>query len=142
MVNTRAVAISGSPYKLLDIIMEFKIKLANQVISVICQYEYTMKACKEYIINSENSIFTVCATDDEITAEIYIADETIDVGYAEFICLYRKIAEILPHYNCVVMHSAAITYKDSAILLLLQAEQAKAHILNYGSRHLRIRLIS
>ena len=29
-----------------------------------------MKACKEYIINSENSIFTVCATDDEITAEI------------------------------------------------------------------------
>ena len=50
--------------------MEFKIKLANQVISVICQYEYTMKSCKEYIINSENSIFTVCATDDEITAEI------------------------------------------------------------------------
>lgn len=106
--------------------MEFKIKLANQVISVICQYEYTMKACKEYIINSENSIFTVCATDDEITAEINIADETIDVGYAEFICLYRKIAELLSHYNCVVMHGAAITYKDSAILFIAPSGTGKS----------------
>lgn len=106
--------------------MEFKIKLANQVISIICQYEYTLKACKEYIVNSENSIFTVCAADDEITAEINSANDPVDAGYAEFICLYRKIAELLPHYNCVVMHGAAITHKDFAILFVAPSGTGKS----------------
>lgn len=106
--------------------MEFKIKLANQVISVICQYEYSLKACKEYIVDLGIPTFTVCVTDDEITAEINSADKTIDVGYAEFICLYRKIAELLPHYNCVVMHGAAITYKDSAILFIAPSGTGKS----------------
>lgn len=106
--------------------MEFKIKLANQVISVICQYEYTLKACKEYIINSRNSIFTVCVTDHEIRAEIDNAVDPIDAGCAEFICLYRKIAELLPRYNCMVVHGAAITYKDSAILFIAPSGTGKS----------------
>ncbi len=106
--------------------MEFKIKLANQVISVICQYEYTLKACKEYIVNSCNSAFTVCVTDEEITEEIDNADFSVDVGYAEYICLYRKIAELLPRYNCVVMHGAAITYNDSAILFVAPSGTGKS----------------
>lgn len=106
--------------------IEFKIKLANQVISVICRYEYTLKACKEYIVNFGDSIFTVCATDEEITAEIDNVDISVDVGYAEFICLYRKIAELLPNYSCVVMHGAAITYKDSAILFVAPSGTGKS----------------
>lgn len=106
--------------------MEFKIKLANQIISVISQCEYTLKACKEYIVDSGNPIFTVCVTDHEIRAEIDNSVDPVDVGYAEFICLYRKIAELLPHYNCVVMHGAAITYKDPAILFVAPSGTGKS----------------
>lgn len=106
--------------------MEFKIKLANQVISVICKYEYVLKACKEYIVDLGTPTFTVCVKDDEITAEIDNTVDSIDAGYAEFICLYRKIAELLPHYNSVVMHGAAITYKDSAILFIAPSGTGKS----------------
>lgn len=106
--------------------MELKIKLANQVITVICQYEYTLTACKEYIVDFGTPTFTVCVKDDEITAEIDNTVDSIDAGYAEFICLYRKIAELLPHYNSVVMHGAAITYKDSAILFVAPSGTGKS----------------
>ena len=106
--------------------MEFNIKLANQIISVISQYEYAFKASKEYIVESGEPIFTVCASKEEIQAEAAKADEPLDLAYVEFICLYRKIAELLPLYNCVVIHGAAITYKDSAILFVAPSGTGKS----------------
>ena len=106
--------------------MKFAIRLADRVISVTCQHEYTLKACKEYIVDAGEPAFAVCATDDEVRLEMQSASEPIDAAYAEFICLYRKIAEELPRYHCIVTHGAAISYKGAAILFTAPSGTGKS----------------
>lgn len=105
---------------------KFNIKLTEAAISINCKYDYTIRACKDYIVNSPSIIFSVFATEEDITDEINHSETLVSRDYAEFICLYRKIAEQLPKHNCVVMHGAAITYKDSALLFVAPSGTGKS----------------
>lgn len=52
--------------------------------------------------------FTVCVTEEEIAEEARVSPlESKD--YLEYICAYRKIAELLPDYDAFVLHGAVIT---------------------------------
>ena len=104
----------------------FNIKLAENVISMNCKYSYTSDACKAYAVNTPVADFSVFASDKEIETEMKEAKMAVHAGYAEFICLYRKIAERLPLYNCMVVHGAAITYKGSALLFTAPSGTGKS----------------
>lgn len=105
---------------------EFNLKLAELIISIKCRFEYTMRACENYILESGSSNFSVFVNDSEIWEEINNSTSKINKGYAEFICIYRKIAEQLPRYNCIVMHGAAITYQDLALLFVAPSGTGKS----------------
>lgn len=106
---------------------KFNIKIADIIISISSRYDYTSRACKDYIVDSSYADFSVFSTNEDIAAEINSNSEAlVFADYAEFICLYRKIAEQLPKYDCIVMHGAAITYKDSALLFVAPSGTGKS----------------
>lgn len=51
--------------------------------------------------------FTVAVTDEELEAEYRLCPAREE--YLEFVCAYRKIAEVLPDYDAFVFHGAVIT---------------------------------
>lgn len=105
---------------------KLNIKLADRIISINCRYDYSSQFCKDYIVNSSCVDFSVFSTDEDILTEMNNAQVTVSADYAEFICLYRKIAEQLPKYDCMVTHGAAITHKDSALLFVAPRGMGKS----------------
>ncbi len=103
-----------------------KLKLAEKIISVENKYEYIQYACKDYVVGSVNYDFAVSASDEDLDKEISNSKEPVPEWYAEFICIYRKIAEQLPKYNRFVMHGAAITYKESGLLFVAPSGTGKS----------------
>lgn len=104
----------------------FNIKLAEKNVSITSKYDYAHKACEGYI--SESDVYEIASfvTEEELASEIDNSETVITKEYAEFICLYRKIAEELPKYNRVVMHGAAITYNGSGVLFAAPSGTGKS----------------
>ena len=109
-----------------DAMNKFNIKLADRIISISCRYDYAIQVCRDYIDRSQNVDFSVFATDEDIETDMNNEEVRVFADYAEFICLYRKIAEQLPKYDCMVMHGASITYKDSALLFVAPSGTGKS----------------
>lgn len=102
-------------------------KIAERIISISYRYDYTLRACEDYIVDSSCADFSAFCTNEDIADEVNNASEMlVSADYAEFICLYRKIAEQLPKYGCLVMHGAAITYKESALLFAAPSGTGKS----------------
>lgn len=92
-----------------------KICLAEIPISVDSENEFMADFCRQYITD-DNPLFSVSTTKEKITAEVENAPEPTTYEYAETLCLYREMAEILPLYNRAVFHGAAIEYGGKAYL--------------------------
>lgn len=85
--------------------------LADLFIEVKNKYAEFAKLTSKYSINRCEKIdFSVEVTDEEIKEEKNQSIKTQGLNlpnwYLEFICIYRKIAEILPLYNACVMHGS------------------------------------
>ena len=57
----------------------------------------------------------ISVTDDELNAERLLTKRSN--GYLEFVCIYRKIAEILPEHDAFVMHGAAVCRAKDCYLI-------------------------
>lgn len=96
---------------------EFKIKLAEKKVLLKSEYDFLQTFCKDYLFPfTDTPDITAQVSEDEVDAEIKAAEEETTKEYAECLCLYREIAEKLPKFNRLVMHGAAITYDNSAVL--------------------------
>ena len=104
----------------------FHIKLAGRVIGIRCHHDFAVQACENYKDTSTETDFSVCVTEAEVDEELRHAEFPVSADYAEFICLYRKIAEQLPRYHCAVLHGAAISYKDSGLLFVAPSGTGKS----------------
>ncbi len=106
------------------------IKLADKNISITCKYDFTAKACKNYIVNSTDIDFSVEVNENDIANEKIGSTFCGNDGYIEFISVYRKIAEQLPKHNRFVMHGAAITYNDIGMLFVAPSGTGKSTHIN------------
>ena len=88
------------------------ISVAGLNVGIDNQYDI-LPYLKDFVTETEPD-FTVRVTPEEIAAEGRAAQHTPD--YLEFICINRKIAEVLPAYNAFLFHGAAILKDDLAFL--------------------------
>ncbi len=86
--------------------MMFKIKIAELVIEIDNRYSAVEKLCKDYIVESGDSIFCVRASDEDIAKEKQYGG-SLD-QYCESVCIYRNIVKKLPLYDVFFLHAAVV----------------------------------
>lgn len=77
--------------------------------------------------------FTVSVTEEELAAELPVSPVK-NKDYLEYICAYRKIAELLPDYDAFVLHGAVITRAGGSFVFTAPSGTGKTtHILLWKS---------
>ena len=90
------------------------LRVAGLAIGIDNRFDYITKLARDYLTD-EPAVFTVRATDEDITEEAKMTDIRFPDGYLESIVAYRKIAEILPTYDAFVFHGAVLNYGGRAV---------------------------
>ena len=91
----------------------FCIRIADTVIGIQNQYQHVEQLCRAYWCDMDTPpLFTVCVSDEEVAQEQALATEAVSPGYAESVCIYRKICKQLPLLRqAFLFHSAVIEYE-------------------------------
>lgn len=124
--------------------MYFKVRLADLVIGVKCQYETTKRFGGDYLVeDGTNTVgceedFEVNIVDDDIENECRISEvssgsrEHMEYQkeyrreYLETLALLRKIANRLPEYNCFLMHGAVVAVDGSGYMFTAPSGTGKS----------------
>ena len=85
-----------------------KIRFAELNIELCNRYPHTERMCRDFAADFDVADLTAAVTTEEIEADRLAADIPVSAGYAEFICLYRKLAQQLPDFGAFVFHAAVV----------------------------------
>jgi len=101
----------------------FKIKIADLVIEIDNKYHYVESLCKDYIVEHETAIFSVCATKEEILKEKQFGN--MPDAYCESVCIYRNIVKKLPVYDAFFLHAAVVEVDGLAYAFMAKSGTGK-----------------
>lgn len=109
----------------------FFIKVAGIVIKISSIYPLARELCNDYIVEPvSNPDISVCTSNEQLKYELGKEIGTTEPAYAEFLSIYRAVAERLPEFDSFVFHGAAISYKDRGYLFTAPSGTGKStHIL-------------
>lgn len=115
----------------------FTIKIADIHVCIDNKYDYVKKLCADYIVESVASPeMTVSVSDEEIRAEIELSEINASEGYAEGICVYRKICKQLPiRFNAYLFHSAVIEYEGKGYAFSAKSGTGKSTHIRLWRKH-------
>ena len=108
------------------------IHIADLNICIDNKYDYLEMLCRGYIIEPTDKVdMTVSVSDDDVRAEMEIADIQVTPGYAEGICAYREICRRLPvEFGAYLFHSAVIEYEGEGFAFAAKSGTGKStHIM-------------
>lgn len=101
----------------------FKIKLAGLVIEIDNRYSAVERLCKDYIVESKDSIFRVRASDEDILKEKQYGGSSDQ--YCESVCIYRNIVKQLPAYDAFFLHAAVVEVDGRAYAFMAKSGTGK-----------------
>lgn len=113
----------------------FIVNFSNLNIEISSIYDYTKRFCKDYIVDAKPN-FSVSTTEEKIQNEIEISEFTPRPNYAESICIYREIAEILPLYDRCIFHGASIEYDGNGYIFTAVSGTGKSTHINLWKKYL------
>lgn len=113
----------------------FTINIANLNIGVSSIYDFTYKFCKEYLTDAKPD-FSVSTDEAKIDREIEISEFNPSRPYAESICIYREIAEIIPKYDRCIFHGASIEYEGQGFIFTAVSGTGKSTHINLWKKYL------
>ena len=90
----------------------------NISVAGICfgiEHRFNLPLIMEAFRSEEEPQYVISVSDEELNAERVLNRRSNN--YLEFICIYRKIAELLPNHDAFVMHGAAICRADACYLI-------------------------
>ena len=103
----------------------FYIRIAELTVQMNATSPEVKEFCKDYLVPAATADIIAQCTPEEVTAEQALG-ENISTEAAESLCLYRSIAEQLPHFQAVVFHGAAISYADGGYLFTAPSGTGKS----------------
>ncbi len=101
----------------------FTIRIAQLNISIDNKYEYLPDMCRDYITD-EKAWYIISATDEEIKREINI--DNANLGYGEFLAIYRKIAQLIISESGFLMHGVVADVKGVGVAFLAPSGVGKS----------------
>lgn len=107
--------------------MNFFVKLADKYIEINSVYPELKNFFKDYLVSETTPDFIISLTEKEILEEQEMTSENqFSLTYLETLATLRKLAEIMPSYNRILMHGASISYKDHAYLFTAPSGTGKS----------------
>ena len=121
-----------------------KIRLAELNIEVHPRYTHVERLCAGYFAEFETPDLTVEVSEDEIEAERAASPVPPSAGYAESICIYRRIAMELPRFGAFVFHAAVVECDGRGYAFAAQSGTGKSTHVTLWLRHFgnRARIIN
>ncbi len=112
------------------------IRIADLNICIENKYEYLVKLCRDYIIEAPDCTdMLVSVSDEQIDAEISVAETEVTRGYAEGICVYREICKRLPsEHGAFLFHSAVIEYRGDGFAFAAKSGTGKSTHISFWAK--------
>ena len=104
---------------------EFKIKVAEKVIKIICNYNFSYDYCREYVTD-ETEDFSIEIEPKDIEFERERATLECSDGYLELLAIHRKISEIMPKYNTILFHGSVLAIDGKGYLFTAPSGTGKS----------------
>lgn len=104
--------------------VSFCVKLAERMVSVVCNYKETEEFCREYLVpQTDQADISVKVTLSDICEERSKAEREYGEDAAQFtnayletLAVYRQIATQMPTYDTILFHGSVIAVDDEAYL--------------------------
>lgn len=117
--------------------MKFIVGLADKYIEINSVYDELKAFFKDYIVTDVTPDFSVSLSQEDITAEQEVTSENqFPPTYLETLALLRKLAEILPSYNRILIHGASISYNEHAYLFTAPSGTGKSTHIRLWKKYL------
>ena len=117
--------------------MNFIVKLADICIEINSVYPELKNFLKDYLVSDTTPDFSITINEDEILAEREAtSDKQFSPTYLETLATLRKLAEILPSYNRILMHGASISYHGHAYLFTAPSGTGKSTHIRLWKKYL------
>lgn len=106
----------------------FTIKIANITVAIHNRYSYVLRLCKNYIVADDAPVdLSVEVSEEEIARQVENCDFPTNPGYAEGICVYRRICEQLPtKFQAFLYHGAVIEYEGRGYVFAARSGTGKS----------------
>lgn len=117
--------------------MKFIVGLADEYIEINSVYDELKNFFKDYLVNDVTPDFSVSLSKEDILAEQEATSENqFSPAYLETLALLRKLAEILPSHNRILMHGASISYNEHAYLFTAPSGTGKSTHIRLWKKYL------
>ena len=117
--------------------MIFTVGLADKKIRIQSIYPELRNFFKDYIIEDDSYDFAVSWTEEDVLKEqAFSEDNTFSLPYLETLAALRKIAEVLPRQNRILMHGASISYMGKGYLFTAVSGTGKSTHIRLWRKHL------
>lgn len=117
--------------------MAFNVKLAQKVIQIQNIYPESKEFCKDYLTEETNPDFSINITSEDIMLEQQQSLETgYSLPYLETLSILRKISDILPLHQRILMHGASISYHNQAYLFTAPSGTGKSTHIRLWKKYL------
>ena len=117
--------------------MKFIVGLADKYIEINSVHDELKNFFKDYLVNDVTPDFSVSLSKEDILAEQEATSENqFSPAYLETLALLRKLAEILPSHNRILMHGASISYNEHAYLFTAPSGTGKSTHIRLWKKYL------
>ena len=105
--------------------INFKIKIANIVVEINAFYERTKEYCKDFF-SDEESNYVISLTEEDLSNERKVNENSKVYVTEEISALYRKIADLFVEHNIVVFHGSSFKVNSSAFVVTAHSGVGKS----------------
>ena len=117
--------------------MKFIVGLADKYIEINSVYDALRNFFKDYLVTDVTPDFSVSLNQEDISAEQEVTSENqFSPTYLETLALLRKLAEILPSHNRILMHGSSISYNEHAYLFTAPSGTGKSTHIRLWKKYL------
>ena len=116
--------------------INFKIKIANIVVEINAFYERTKEYCKDFF-SDEDSNYVISLTEEDLSNERKVNDNSKVYVTDEISALYRKIAGLFVEHNIVVFHGSSFKVNSSAFVVTAHSGVGKSTHVKLLQRYLK-----
>ena len=117
--------------------MNFIVRLADICIEINSVYPDLKTFLQDYLVSNITPDFSITINESEIHAEYKAtSDKQFSPAYLETLATLRKLAEMLPSYNRILMHGASISYHGQAYLFTAPSGTGKSTHIRLWKKYL------
>ena len=117
--------------------MKFIVELSDKYIEINSVHDELKNFFRDYLVTDVTSDCSVSLSTEDILAEQEATSENqFSPTYLETLALLRKLAEILPSYNRILMHGASISYNEHAYLFTAPSGTGKSTHIRLWKKYL------